>query len=214
MAIIYGVAPSPYVRKTMLAHAYKDVPYEFKLTPPGTDEEDFRKASPLGKVPGYLTDNGTAFSDSSVIIAYIERTSTSIKLYPENAEYLALALWLEEYCDTKMMEATAALYFQRIIGPMFFQHTTDDARVEEVLTSLLPPVLDYVESKIIDGQWLINNTFSVADISLGTCLINLFHSGYELDIHLYPKLNGYNTRFMALDFVKAQIDTEKAMFAS
>lgn len=211
MAIIYGVTPSPYVRKVMLAHAYKKVPYELKMTAPHSEDEEFRKASPLGKIPGYVSDKGTAFPDSSVIIAYIERVFTEIKLYPENAENLAIALWLEEYCDTKLTEATGALYFQRVIGPKFFSQATDEARVEEVLTKLIPPALDYIESQITNDAWLVNNQFSVADLALGSCLVSLLHADYVIDANKWPKVANYNTRFLALDMVKAQLVQENAM---
>jgi len=79
MAIIYGVAPSPYVRKTMLAHAFKGIPYELKVTIPGSDDPEFREGNPLGKVPAYRTDDGFAFADSSVIIASPRNVMTQLQ---------------------------------------------------------------------------------------------------------------------------------------
>ena len=208
MSIIYGVAPSPFVRKVMLAHAFKNVPYEFKTAFPGSDDAEFRAASPLGKVPGYKTDSGATFPDSSVIIAYLERTAPEVKLYPVNADDFGFALWLEEYADTKMTEATTALYYQRVIGPKFFSHITDEERVTEVIESLIPPVLDYVESLLNTEQWLIADTFSVADISVGVNLMNLLHADYEIDAVKWPKISAYNSRFLGLELVKAQIEVE------
>lgn len=213
MAIIYGVSPSPYVRKVMLAHAYKNIPYELKMTKPGSEDPSFRAASPLGKIPGYCADDGTAFPDSSVIVAYLERISTDITLYPDSASDFAMALWYEEYCDTKMIEATGALYFQRVVGPKFFNHLTDEVRVTEVLEKLIPPVLDFIESKLTAGQWLVADKFSIADIGIGINLFNLLHAGYELNANVWPKLSAFNERFLALDIAKAQLAHEKASMA-
>ena len=211
MAIIYGAPPSPYVRKVMLAHAVKQVPYELKIVAPGSDDEAFRAASPLGKIPAYKTDKGTGFADSSVIVAYLEKTSTAIKLYPEDAESYAKALWFEEYCDTKMMEAAGVLYFQRVVGPKFFNHTTDEERVDLAINELIPTVLDYIESQIIDGEWLVDNSYSIADITLGVHLVSLFHADYQIDSAKWPKTAAYSERFIAQPLVKSQIDSELAL---
>lgn len=214
MATIYGVPPSPYVRKVMLAHALKGVVYELAITMPGSDDKEFREASPLGKVPGYRTDDGAAFADSSVIIAYLEKTSPEIKLYPQDANDYARALWLEEYGDTAMTEACAALYFQRVIGPKYFSLETDQARVSELVSELIPAVLNYVENQLGSGDWLVGDTISVADLAIGTNLVNLYHAKFEIDQTRWPKLARFKDRFMSLEAVKAQLTEENAMFAA
>ena len=214
MSTIYGVAPSPFVRKVMLAHAYKAMSYEFVHTLPSSEDTEFRQISPLGKVPAYKTDNGVGFSDSSVIIAYIERVSSSNALYPENAEHYALALWFEEYADTKMMETTGALYFQRIIGPKFFGHEVDQTRVTDLVDNLIPAVLDFIEGKLSENNYLIGDSLSIADLSVGANLINLLHADFAINAERWPKLAAYNKRFLALDIVKEQINTEVSMFNS
>ncbi|PCI60340.1 MAG: hypothetical protein COB35_09465 [Gammaproteobacteria bacterium] len=214
MSTIYGVAPSPFVRKVMLAHAHKEMSYDYKHTLPSSDDSEFRQMSPLGKVPAYKSDAGTGFSDSSVIVAYLERISTNNALYPENAEQYAVALWLEEYADTKMMEVTGALYFQRIVGPKFFGNEVDQQRVTDLVDNLIPPVLDFIESKLKDDGWLVGNTLSIADLSVGSNLVNLLHADFNIDAQRWPKLVAYNQGFLALDIVKAQIATEVALFNS
>lgn len=213
MATILGVPVSPYVRKAILAHAYKGIPFELEPIMPGSEDAGFREASPFGKVPGYCTDGGCKFADSSVIVAYLERTNTDKPLYPQDNGNYATALYLEEFADTKMMEATAALYFQRILGPKFFAKPTDQNRVEQILNELLPPVLDYAESKLI-STWYCGDDFSIADLAIGVNLLNLFHGDFQLDAGRWPKLANFNKRFLDLDFVKKQILTEQQIFAS
>lgn len=208
MAILYGVPPSPFVRKAMLVMAYKDVPFEFKVTFPGSDDPEFREASPLGKVPAFRTDDGFGFSDSSVITAYLERAYSQNPVYPADNNDFAKALWLEEFADTKMMDATAALYFQRVLGPKFFNHETDEARVKELEETLIPKQLDYVESQLQEG-WLVNDSFSIADISVGVNLMNLFHADFAIDPERWPKLASYNNRFMSEQQVKGQLAVEQ-----
>ncbi|EKE68482.1 glutathione S-transferase family protein [Gallaecimonas xiamenensis] len=211
MAIIYGVYFSPFVRKVLLAHAFKGVPFEFKFMAPGSPDPDFSAASPLGKIPAYRTDDGFGFADSSVIIAYLEKTHGANPLYPEAANDYAQALWLEEFCDTKLSEATGGLLFQRFIGPRYFNSPTDPDRVQELCDSLIPKALDYMEGQL-GGGWLVNDSLSVADISLGTNLINLDIADYPLDHGRWPKLTAFRARFLALPQVQAQLAQEKAAF--
>ncbi|MDP2561899.1 glutathione S-transferase family protein [Psychrobium sp. 1_MG-2023] len=212
MAIIYGVPASPYVRKVMLAHAFKQVNYELKVTMPGSEDEEFRQASPFGKVPGYRTDDGFSFCDSSVIIAYLEKTTTDHKLYPDNANQLAKALWIEEYADTKMMEATAALYYQRVIGPKFFEHQTDPERVKELIEKVIPQALNYIESQLTTS-WVIDELFSIADLAVAANLINLFHADFDIDVNQWPKLSAYADRILELEIVQQQMGIETKMFS-
>jgi len=211
MSILYGASASPFVRKAMLAHAYKNIPYELKVTLPGSYDDEFRQASPSGKIPGYKTDDGVAFADSSVIIAYLERISSKHSLYPENASNYALALWFEEWSDSELMSATGALYFQRVLGPIFFQKATNPERVEEILTELIPKVLDLLEARLTDTAWLVGDDFSVADISVGSCLISLKHADYQIEQSRWPKLYNYNERFLALSIAQEQMVNEQAV---
>lgn len=211
MSILYGVPPSPFVRKAMLAHAYKNIPFEIKITMPGSEDEEFRQASPTGKVPAYKTDDGVAFADSSVIIAYLERISANNSLYPNNASAYAQALWFEEWADSELTQAISALYFQRIIGPKFFNHTTDLKRVDEILTALIPKVFDLLESRLTADHWLVGDELSVADIAVGGCLISLLHADYQIEQVKWPKVYSYNEQFLALSIVKEQIAIEQGV---
>ncbi len=195
----------------MLAHAYKDIDFQLNMVTPGSEDKEFRQASPLGKVPGYKSAQGSYFWDSSVIIAYLEKTDEDNPLYPDDPESFAKALSLEEYADTKLAEACNALYYQLVVGPKFFDHTTDNERVEQIKSELLPNVFDYLESVLEEESWFIDNEFSVADISIGSFLVGLQHAQYTIDPTTYPKLHDFYKNFASLDFVDAQLEQEQAM---
>lgn len=213
MNTILGAPASPYVRKVMLAHQLKDVVFDIKVVTPGNDNERFREASPLGKIPAYVTEKGTPFADSSVIIAYLERAYPQKPLYPADNELFARALWFEEYSDTQMSEATSALYFQRVIGPTFFNHQTDEERVEEILTKLIPPVLDYLESQLSEPHYFIGDSVTVADVAIGSNLMSLARAGYDINSANWPKLAAYFEHFLTIDAVKSQKAAEDKMFS-
>jgi len=212
MAIIYGVPASPFVRKVILAHAVKGIEYKLKITMPGSDDATFRQASPLGKVPGYQTDDGFSFSDSAVIVAYLERVNHGVKLYPQDNHQYAHALWLERYADTRLMEATGALYMQVVLGPKYFGKPIDEAKVAQVSNEVIPKELDYLESQMTDG-WVAGDSLSIADIAIVSNLFNLVHAQFDLDISKWPKLSAYFARITQLEVFSQQLMTEQQAFA-
>src|SRR6185369_13010579 len=76
MPTVLGVNLSPFVRKVRVALAEKGVPYDLVPIFPQATDEEFRKISPLGKVPA-LRDGDHGFSDSSVIGLYLEKKHPS-----------------------------------------------------------------------------------------------------------------------------------------
>ena len=214
MAIIYGVPPSPYVRKVMLAHAFKGVSYDLEPTMPGSEDPIFRAASPLGKIPAYRVNENSGFSDSSVIVAYLERTETQTPLYPTNAEDYGQALWLEKYCDTKLAEVISGLYFQLVVGPAFFEHTTEEERVADLVSNLIPEQLAYLESTLANNTYFVGNEFSVADLSIGVHMMSLKHAKFEIDAKKYPAVAKFAADFCEHPMVVTQLAQESAMIGN
>ena len=64
MPTVLGVSASPFVRKVRVALAEKNIPYDLVPIFPQAQDEEFRKLSPLGKVPAFK-DGDKGFSDSS-----------------------------------------------------------------------------------------------------------------------------------------------------
>jgi len=211
MAIIYGLPPSPYVRKVMLAHVFKNMSYELVPTFPGSEEASFREVSPLGKIPAYRVNDSFGFSDSTVITAYIDRVNPENALYPADVNDYAQALWLEKYNDTKLSEVTSALYFQRVVGPAFFEHTTEEERVSDLITNIIPVELNYLEKALASNNYFVNNTFSIADLVIGASLMSLEHANFEIDNAKWPALAKFATAFFNRPEVVAQFNAEKSL---
>lgn len=146
MTIVYGVPLSPYCRKLQLAFAYRGIDYDLVLTPPGSDDPEFAEASPFGKVPAVCTNLGHVFADSSVIVAYYEKIQPGRPLYPEDPGDFANALFLEEFADTRLSEATSALYFQKVLSPVIYGKAPDAGRVAELQTEAVPRQLSALET--------------------------------------------------------------------
>ena len=68
---IHGVPSSPYVRKIRVMMAEKGLDYDLVPVFPFGAGKEFRKLSPLGKIP-VLEEDGYVLPDSSAIAEYLE----------------------------------------------------------------------------------------------------------------------------------------------
>ena len=209
MPTILGVNLSPFVRKARAFCAEKGIAVDNEPVFPGSPDPEYRKKSPLGKVPCY-EDGDFVVPDSSVICAYLERTHPKPALYPADAKEYARALWLEEYADTKLLDATLAPFVQRVVNAKFLNQPVDEAAVKKALTEDAPPIFDYVEEQLGDDEYLVANRFSIADVAMASSFVNMAHGGETVDAARWPKLAAYVERIHARPSFKALIEEEKA----
>lgn len=211
MRVVHGVNASPFVRKVRVALAEKGLDYKLNPVMPFGPNEEYRKISPLGKVPTYEED-GKYVNDSSVIIAYLERTNPEPALYPSDPYEFARALWFEEYADSVLIDNIGGIFFRKIVGPIFMNQPTNQAEVDDFWNNKLPPLFTYLESQIQAPEAIAGTRFSVADIALGSMFVNLGHAGYEVPKDKWPKLASYVAHQHARPSFKACIDEERAQF--
>ena len=203
--IVHGISLSPFVRKVRIALHEKCLDYDMKNLTPFPRTPELLALSPLGKMPVFEdTDAGFTVPDSSVICAYLERVTPEPRLYPDNPEELARALWLEEYADTKLLDVTGPVGFERIIKPNLFKGEPDEAVVKDAMENLIPPAFDYLESQLDEGADTLLPSLSIADLAVGCQLQALSLAGEEIDASRWPRLAHYAAGLLArLSFQKA-----------
>ena len=206
MIKVHGVQLSPFVRKLLLTLEYKGLEYENVPVFPGADDEGFRAISPLGKVP-ILEHDGHAIADTSVICRYIDRVFPEKSLYPDDPVTEARATWLEEFADSKLIEACAGLFQQRFLFPKMFGRETDESVIADILENKMPPLLGYLESVVPESGYLAGDV-SIADIAIGTCFLQGTYGDFEVDAEQYPKLRAYLDRTLSSDLVKNRMKQE------
>jgi len=191
MATLYGVNASPFVRKVRVVLAEKDVPYDLEPVIPPSHDPEYRKISPLGKVPAFR-DGDRAFSDSSVICQYVERIHPKPAMYPEDPYEFARALWFEEYADTALVEVFGPkIFFPRVVGKRFMGQEPDEAAIQKVIDEDLPPRFDYLEGQLGSGPHLVGDRLSIGDVAVASVFVNLKHAGVSVDARRWPKLARY-----------------------
>lgn len=188
--IIYGNSLSPFVRKVMVFAAEKGVLLEAKSAFPGGDDPAFRAMSPFGKIPAF-SDDDYLLCDSSAIVHYIEAKHPSPALIPVEAKDRGRAVWFDEFADTILLQPAGKIFFNRIVAKLLGR-PADPAAADEAQANELPPVLAWLETQIPASNFLVGDALSLADISVGTMLVNLGHAGAAPDAGKYPKLAAYS----------------------
>jgi len=212
MSVLHGAGPSPFVRKVRVAMREKGIAYELDPILPFNVSDEYRKMSPLGKIPCYTPKEGVNIPDSSVIVAYLERTNRNNPLYPENAEDYARALFLEEYADSALVAAVGVVFVQRIVGPRFLGQNTDDAAIANALEKQLPPLLAWLDEQIKGKEFFVGNRLTIADIAIASPFVNFMHAGERVDAAKYPNLAAFLDRMLGRPAFKELITEEKKLF--
>jgi glutathione S-transferase len=212
--IVYGGSLSPFVRKVCVVMAEKGVDFSVENVNPFAPPPEFLAISPLKRIP-VLRDTDqpepNTLSDSSVICDYIEHKFPNPPLYPKDPFQRARALWYEEYADSIVAQTIGpGLFFQRVVKKMMKQQP-DEALCASTMTEKLPPLFDYLEKEIGDRQYLVGDTFSIADVTVGTMLVNFEHAGETVDEKRWPKLAAYGKRLHARPSFKSLIEKERPL---
>jgi glutathione S-transferase len=209
MITLYGASASPFVRKVLAVLAIKQLPFEHIQQMPFANDAEFKKISPLGKIPA-LKDGDITVCDSTVICEFLEDSYPNPAVYPIDPADKARARWLEDLGDTKVAELASGIFFQRFMRPMVLQQATDEALVEKIVTQQLPPCLDYIETQVPAEGFLFED-FGAADIGLISSFINASYAGYEVDAARWPLLASFIQRVKSHPAISPLLTTEAQM---
>jgi glutathione S-transferase len=183
MLVLHGINLSTFTRKVRLALAERGIPYRLEATPMGSAK--IRALNPLGRIP-VLVDGDVVVPDSSVIIAYLERSQAGPPLYPAAPAALARALWLEEYADTRLREATLVYFAERVVKPVF-QGTPGDAAALAAAGALRDEAFGYLEGELA-GPGFGAGPVSVAEVAIGAQLVTYVQAEAAIDPDRWPRL--------------------------
>ena len=153
MLKLCGFAASNYYNKVKLALLEKGVPFEEELAWIGETDP---AASPIGKVPYALTDDGP-LSESTILLEYIEAKYPQNPLLPADAYAAARVRELVRYIELHLELVARNLYPEALFG----------GKVSEGLKDKLKPQLE----KHIAGfgqlakfsPFIAGDTFTLAD---------------------------------------------------
>jgi len=190
MLKIYGVPVSVHTRKVIVTASEKKLPFELEPVIPFQPPANWNSLSPTGLIPA-IQDGDFVLADSAAICAYLERVHPEQSIYPKDPQSYGRALWFEAYAGgTLNRNVIHGLFFQKIIRPGMLNELTDTDEMDRILLHEMPKVFGYFESQL-NGDYLVDGEFSIADISLTSNLINYHYLGFEVIGNRFPKLKAY-----------------------
>ena len=207
--IVYGSSLSPFVRKVLAFAAEKGIELEVKPVGPGSQDPEFREASPFGKMPGFR-DGDFTISDSTAIITYLDAIKPEPNLIPTDPKARARTIWFEEFGDTILASCGAKMFFNRVVAPRFLNRKGDESAARAAECDELPPLLDYLETVIPDSGFLVEDRLTLADIAVASPFANLRHLSIALHPERYPKLTRYVEAMLDRPSFKSWVEREKA----
>ena len=195
---IIGSFVSPYVRKVLGCMHLKGLSYEVDPITPFFGNDEFRRLSPLCRIP-VLIDGDFHASDSSVICAYLDEAYPGRPLLPADPKDRARARWLEEFADTRLGDVFIWAYFyQKIVHPLVWGELGDQQRIAKAEAEDIPAALDYLEAELPEDGWLFGE-IGIADISIASFFRNAFYAGFEIDAARWPRVASFVERALAHD---------------
>jgi len=206
---VFGNTMSPFVRKTLAFAAEKGIEVELVAAGMGQGPDEFKKASPFGKMPGFQ-DGDFLISDSTAIITYLEAIKPEPNLIPADPRSRARAVWYEEYADTIVGACVGKVFFNRIVAPHFLRRDGDLAAADEAQRVEFPKLVDYLESVVPASGFLVEDRITLADIAVASPFANLGHAGCPIDAATHPKAAKYVAGILARPSYAGIIAREKA----
>ena len=196
MITVIGSFVSPYVRKVLACLNLKGLAYEVDPITPFYGNEEFRRLSPLCRIP-VLIDGDFSCSDSSVICAYLDEAYPGHALFPADPKDRARARWFEEFADTRLGDVFIwGLFYQKVVHPLVWGEPGDEARIEKSLDQDIPAALDYLEGELPAEGFLFGD-IGVADISIASFFRNGAYAGFKIDAARWPTTAGFVERTLA-----------------
>ena len=208
MITIYGLPLSVHARKPIITAIAKNIAYKVEPVVPFDPPANWASLSPTGLIPA-MQDGDFSVAESGAICLYLERKAPQPPLLPSSDKDYSRAMFFDGYAGWMFRSLVQPLFFQKVINPVLFKGTTDQAVVDELLGKQRPKVFGYLESQL-NGKFLVGSALSLADIAVMSNLINYHYLGYRIDRADYPKLAKYTEDMLALEPFRKALADEKA----
>lgn len=163
MKLLYTLN-SPYARKVRIVAIEKHIELQLQEVVLGDPDSPLLEYNPLGKVPTIILDDETALYDSRVIVEYLSARTPVNHLLPSEHKLKIEVLRWEALADGVCDAAVAIIIEQR---------KSEEMQSEAFLQKQLLKVeggLAALNNDLSKKKWCVNESFSLADISVG-CLL-------------------------------------------
>ena len=163
------------------------------------DGADFRKIAPNGYVPALKLTNGQILNEGPSVLQYLADQKPSAKLAPA---------WgtIERYQLIDTLNYLSTEVHKHVFHAIFTPSVPETAKAEA--KALLDPTLDYLAKRLGTRDYLVGDSFTVADAYFVT-LLNWFRF-VGSDFKRWPAIDAYYQRHLARPSVKQAMAEEMA----
>lgn len=206
---LYGVPLSVHTRKVQLAMRAKGIDHELQIVipiMPDTLPENWSRLSPTGLIP-VIKDGRFSLPDSGAILQYLDAKHPELLLTPADPQLRGRTFWFEAYLGAFFRDVMHPLFHQRVVAPMRGA-TPDTAVTDNALFNVAPRYFEYLNGEISD-TWLVGDTMTIADISVGANLVQFHYLGESISSGRYPSLSTYFRQMLRTPAFVEQLEAEK-----
>ena len=164
MLQLISATPSPYARKVRITLAEKGIPFELVTEVPWDSTSRTPRHNPLEKLPVLILEDGSSVYESRYILEVIEAKWPEPPLVPADV-WVRLAARKVEVIADGVCDACVLLFWERHRAPAQ-QSAEWIARQRRKVDGGLREL-----SRIAgDREWMVGDSFGLADIATGTVL--------------------------------------------
>jgi glutathione S-transferase len=157
---------------------------------------DFRTINPKGYVPALQLDNGELLTEVGVVLQYIADQKPESGLAPAAGS-------MPRYRLMEMLNFIST-ELHKNFGPLFNPAATDDAK--QAAVEAIGKRMGYIDQQLAGKQYLLGDTFTVADCYFGTVLGWCQYA--KLDLSAWPNIGAYAGRLMGRPAVQETMKAE------
>jgi glutathione S-transferase len=172
---------SPWCERVRWTFKFKGVPLERQTYQPGpVDEQKVKKLTGQAQVPVLLVD-GKAIPDSGEILAWLESYKSEPSLLPKSERERAEVMMWEELMDGVLGPHARLLLIGHFVqasdpelqkaGQYFAQKCQYSPYAEEHANVKVERVLNILKHALDERQYLVGDSFSLADVTAASMLL-------------------------------------------
>lgn len=180
---------------------YDAVQMDFKTA--DQTKPDYLAVNPKGRVPALALEDGTVLTETGALLDYIAAiapTANLVPTAPQNAAHMRSAMY---YLASTMHIAHA----HKMRGSRWATQQSSFDDMTRMVPETMAACAAYVDTHILRGDYVLGDTFSIADPYL--YVVCNWLSGDGVDVALYPKIQNFMSQMQTRPSV--QTIYQKAM---
>lgn len=156
--------PSPYARKIRVIMREKKIKFEEIIDVPWNTNNLTHGLNPLGKIPILLREDHEPLFDSKVIAQYLDNFKPNPLFYPTNLEENTYAKLLETVADG-ICDSIVLIFLENSRKETLRSKTWINRQERKIVEGI-----KFLANNLQEKKYFVGNFFSIADISVFTCL--------------------------------------------